>query len=108
MNALVNSVQLVGNIGMDPMIKKFENNAVIRFSIAVNEYIKNSQGEKEKKTHWFNIVGWGSSKAAFAEKFLLKGQRIALEGRLVQTEYTNSEGTVVKDTEIVARDFLLM
>ena len=61
MNTLRNSVRLVGNLGMDPEVKSFDNNRKLaKISIATNESYKNDKGEKITDTQWHNLVLWGT------------------------------------------------
>ena len=61
MNTLTNSVRLVGNLGMDPEVKSFDNNRKLaKIAIATNETYKNDKGEKVTDTQWHNLVLWGA------------------------------------------------
>ena len=65
MNTLRNSVRLVGNLGMDPEVKSFDNNKKLaRLSIAINESYKNDKGEKITETQWHNVVMWNTQAVA--------------------------------------------
>jgi single-strand DNA-binding protein len=106
MNTLRNSVRLVGNLGMDPEVKSFENNRKLaKVSIATNETYKNDKGEKITDTQWHNLVAWGSQ-AKFAEDFLKKGDEIAIEGKLSSRSYVDKDGNKKYITEIVVNEFL--
>jgi single-strand DNA-binding protein len=106
MNSLRNSVRLVGNLGMDPEVRSFDNNKKLaRLSLAVNESYKNDKGEKITETQWHNIVLW-NTQAKFAEDYLKKGDEIAIEGRLSSRSYTDKDGNKRYVTEIVANEFL--
>jgi single-strand DNA-binding protein len=106
MNTLRNSVRLVGNLGMDPEVKSFDNNRKLaKVSIATNETYKNDKGEKITDTQWHNLVAWGSQ-AKFAEDFLKKGDEIAIEGKLSSRSYVDKDGNKKYITEIVVNEFL--
>jgi len=106
MNTLRNSVRLVGNLGMDPEVKSFDNNKKLaRLSIATHESYKNDKGEKTTETQWHNVVMW-NTQAKFAEDYLKKGDEIAVEGRLSSRSYTDKDGNKRFVTEIVANEFL--
>ena len=77
MKSLRNSVQLIGNLGKDPDVKEFGSNKKATFSIATTDTYKNAKGEKIKDTQWHNVVIWGKL-AGVAEKYLKKGQSVAL------------------------------
>ncbi|NQV52505.1 MAG: single-stranded DNA-binding protein [Flavobacteriales bacterium] len=108
MNALRNRVQLIGNLGADPEIKTFDNDRkMARFPIATNEVYHNSKGEKVQDTQWHNVVMWGKV-AEIAEKYLKKGQEIAVEGKLVSRTWETKEGEKRYVTEVVANELVLL
>ena len=108
MNALKNRVQLIGNLGMDPEIKKFDNNKTMaKFSLATTETYKNAEGKKVDDTQWHNVIAWGNL-AIIAEKYLNKGREVAIEGRLVHRSYEDKDGIKKYITEIVANEILLL
>ena len=106
MTTLRNSVQLVGHLGNDVEIKKFESGTQLaNFSLATNEYFKNAQGEKEKVTQWHNIVAWGKL-ADNMSSLLSKGTQVIIHGKLYNRNYTAKDGSTKYITEIVASDFI--
>jgi single-strand DNA-binding protein len=108
MNTLRNSVRLVGNLGIDPEVKTFDNNRkMARLSLAISESYKNDKGEKITDTQWHSLVFW-NSQANLAEEYLKKGDQVAIEGRLSSRNYTDKEGIKRYMTEIVVNEFLKM
>jgi len=108
MNNLRNKVQLIGNLGQAPEILKFENgNKMAKFNLATSETYKNAKGEKVTDTQWHSIVVWGKQVETI-EKYVTKGQEIAVEGKLVTRTYETKEGEKRWKTEIVANEFLLI
>src|SRR5476651_110948 len=106
MYTLKNSVRLVGNLGMDPEVKSFDNNKKLaKISLATNESYKNDKGEKVTETQWHNLVMWGTQ-AKFAQDFLKKGDEVAIEGKLANRSYTDKEGIKRYGCEIVVNEFL--
>ena|ERR1700761_1599970 len=106
MNTLRNSVRLVGNLGMDPEIKSFDNNRkMARVSLATSESYKNDKGEKVTDTHWHNLVLWGTQ-ANFAEEWLKKGDEVAIEGKLTNRNYADKDGVKRYICEVVVNDFI--
>jgi single-strand DNA-binding protein len=106
MNTLKNSVRLVGNLGMDPEVKSFDNNRKLaKVSIATNETYKNDKGEKITDTQWHYLVMWGAQ-AKLAEDLLKKGDEIAIEGRLASRSYVDKDGNKRYSTEVVVNEFL--
>ena len=108
MNGLRNSVRLIGHLGVNPETKELDGGKkVSRFTLATNETYKNAKGEKVKDTVWHNLVLWGKT-ATIAEKFLEKGNEIAIEGRITNRSYTNKEGEKKYFTEIVVNELLML
>lgn len=106
MNSLKNSVRLVGNLGMDPEVKTFDSNKKLaRVSIATNETYKNNKGEKVTETQWHNLVIWGTQ-AQLAGDLLKKGDEVAIEGRLANSNYTDKDGNKRYVSEVVVNEFL--
>lgn len=102
MNALRNSVQLMGNLGRRPEIKNLSGGKMLaNFSVATSEYYTNKKGEKVQETQWHNVVAWGKT-AEIAEKILDKGSEVAIRGKLVYRTYEDKDGNKRMTTEIVA------
>jgi single-strand DNA-binding protein len=108
MKDLRNRVQLMGNLGMDPEVKKFDGgHTMAKFSLATSQSYNNAQGEKVKDTQWHNLVIWGKM-AETAAKYLRKGSEITAEGKIIYRTYESKEGETKYITEIVVSDFLMM
>jgi single-strand DNA-binding protein len=106
MKTLRNSVQLIGRLGKDPEVKMFEKSKKASFSIATTDMYKNQKGEKIEDVQWHNVVVWGKL-AGIAEKYLKKGQEVAIEGKLVHRAYeTNGEKKYI--TEINVNDLIML
>jgi single-strand DNA-binding protein len=108
MSTLRNKVQLIGNVGNAPEIKNLESGKkVASFSIATNEFYKNSNGEKVQNTQWHSIVAWGKT-AEIVENYVGKGKEIAIEGKLTSRSYETKDGEKRYVTEILASEILLL
>ena len=107
MNSLRNSVQLIGNLGKDPEVKVFDKSKKASFSIATTDQYKNAKGEKVKDTQWHNVVIWGKL-AEVAEKYLRKGNQVAVEGKLVHRAYEGAKGEKKFYTEINVNDMVML
>ena len=108
MSTLRNKVQLIGNVGNEPEITNLESGKkVAKFSIATNEFYKDSKGEKQQDTQWHNIVAWGKI-AEIVEKYVGKGKEVALEGKLTSRSYETKEGEKRYVTEVVVDEILLL
>jgi len=103
-----NKVQLIGNLGQAPAIKTTESGKKLaQFSVATNESYQNAQGEKVTETQWHQVVAWGKL-ADIVEKYLIKGKEVAIEGKLVNRNYTDKQGVKHYATEVVASDLLML
>ncbi len=108
MNQVKNKVQLIGHLGQDPDIKTFENDKkVANMSLATSEQYKNAQGEKVTETQWHSVVAWGKL-AEIAEKYLVKGTEVVVEGKLVNKNYTDKQGIKRYVTEVQANELLIL
>ena len=108
MNTLRNKVQLIGHLGKDPEIVNLESGKTLaKFSIATNESYKNANGEKVENTYWHNIVAWGRT-AQIAEKYLVKGKEVAIEGKLTNRAWDDKDGNKRYTTEVVCNELLML
>lgn len=108
MNSLRNRVYLIGNLGTDPEVKILESGKTMaRVSLATSESYKGADGKKVTETQWHNLVLWGTP-AKTAEKYLKKGNEIAVEGKLVHRNYNDKEGNKHYITEVVVNEFLMV
>jgi len=103
-----NRVQLIGHLGKDPELRKFDNGKQLaRFSIATNERFTFGDGQAKEDTQWHNIVVWGRQAAEAAEQ-LSKGTRVAIIGRLTHGSYEGKDGQKRYYTEVVMNSFQVM
>lgn len=108
MYALKNKVQLIGNLGNAPEYRETESGKKLaRFSLATNQSYRNQNGEKVTETQWHNLIAWGAL-AEIAEKYLHKGADVAIEGRLINRNYTDSQGIKRYVTEIQVHELLML
>lgn len=94
----MNKVVLIGRLTRDPDIRYANNNgenyAIARYTLAVN------RKGKESGADFISCVGFGKN-GEFAEKYLKKGIKIAVDGRIQTGSYTNKDGQKVFTTEVV-------
>lgn len=95
----MNKVILCGNLGSDPEIRQTANSSVCNFSLATTEREK-MQGNWEDVTSWHRITCWGKT-AENCGRFLGKGSKVLIEGKLKYGSY-EKDGRTVYTTEIVA------
>ena len=107
MNTLKNKVQLIGNLGQNPEVKELTGGKkVAKFSLATNEIYRNKAGEKITDTQWHNLVAWGKT-ADIIEKYVKKGSEIAVEGKLLNRNYTDKDGVKRYVTEIQVSELVM-
>jgi single-strand DNA-binding protein len=108
MNSLRNKVQLIGNIGQTPEIISLDNGSKIaKLTLATNEHYKDSKGEKKTETQWHNLVAWGKT-ADLIEKYLARGQEIAIEGKLIHETYDAKDGSKRYATKIQISELVML
>src|SRR4029077_8454855 len=108
MYALKNKVQLIGNLGNNPEIRTTEGGKkMARFSIATNETYHSAKGDKVTETQWHNLVAWGKV-ADIAEQYLSKGSEVVIEGKLINRNYMDKEGTKRYITEVQVNEVLMI
>lgn len=108
MSTLRNKVQLIGNLGNNPEIIQLENGKKLaKISLATNESYKNYKGETIKETHWHSCIAWGKT-ADIIEKYLQKGNEVAIEGKLTNRSYDDKNGDKRYITEIVINEILML
>ncbi len=101
---MLNKIMLIGNLGKDPELNVTpDGTPVTKFSLAVSR--KTGTGEKE--TEWFNIVAWRQL-AEICERYLHKGSKVYIEGRLSQRKYTDREGVQRTAVEVIANDMQML
>ena len=103
----VNRVILIGNLTRDPELKQTQGGTqYCRFSIANNrEYTANN--EKKKETGFYNCVAWAGL-AAVINQYCRKGKQIAIEGRLQQRSWENTDGKKQSSVDIVVENMQML
>src|SRR5207248_11363951 len=105
---MLNKIMLIGNLGKDPDLQvTSEGTPFVRFSLAVNRSYKTQSGEKKEEAEWFNIVAWRQL-AETCEKYLHKGSKVYIEGRLTQRKYTDKNGIERLAVEVIASDMEML
>ena len=109
MAGTINKVILIGNLGDDVKMHYFDDkNCVGRFPLATNETYTNKQtNEKVSNTEWHNIVVRNKG-AEICEKYLSKGDKVYIEGRLKTRKWQDDKGQDRYSTEIQCIDFTFL
>jgi len=107
MSGSLNRVTLIGHLGRDPESKSFQNGGkVVNLSIATSESWKDkNSGERKEKTEWHNVAIFNEGLASVAEKYLRKGSKVYLEGKLQTRKWQDQSGADRYSTEIVLQGF---
>src|SRR5205085_7141640 len=99
-----NKIIIVGNLGRDPELRYTpQGTAVCNFSVATNERRRDKAGEQQDITTWFRVNAWGRQ-AENVSKYLSKGRRVYVEGRLHVEEWTDRDGKQRYTLEVNASD----
>ncbi|MEC7264825.1 MAG: single-stranded DNA-binding protein [Bacteroidota bacterium] len=109
MSGTLNKVMLIGHLGDEVKIHYFEGgNCIARFPLATNETYTNRQtGEKVTNTEWHNIVVRNKA-AEICEKYLSKGDKVYVEGRLKNRQWQGEDGNMRYTTEVHVQDFTFL
>jgi single-strand DNA-binding protein len=109
MSGTLNKVMLIGHLGDEVKMHYFDGgNCVGRFSLATNETYTNKQtNERVTNTEWHNIVVRNKA-AEICEKYLSKGDKVYIEGRLKTRKWQDDKGMDRYSTEIQCTDFTFL
>ena len=105
----VNKVILIGNVGKDPEIHRLQNGSLkATFSMATSEtYTDKETGDKKEITEWHDIVLWRRL-AEITEKYVRKGYKVYVEGKLKKRTYQDKEGNTRYAIDIVADEMNIL
>ena len=107
MNSMKNKVQLIGNLGTDPEVVNLDSGKkLVKCTLATNDYYTNAKGERLQNTQWHNLVAWNKT-ADILEKYVVKGQEVAVEGKLTTRTYEDKEGVKRYITEILVHELVM-
>ncbi|WP_342658664.1 single-stranded DNA-binding protein [Sphingomonas sp. NY01] len=103
----VNKVIIVGNLGRDPESRSFQNGGkIVNLRIATSERWKDrGTGEQKERTEWHSVVIMNEGLCSIAEKYLRKGSKVYVEGKLQTRKWQDQAGTDRYSTEVVLGPF---
>ena len=109
MSGTLNKVMLIGHLGDEVKMHYFDDkNCVGRFPLATNEtYTNKTTNERVSNTEWHNIVVRNKA-AEICEKYLTKGDKVYIEGRIKTRKWTDDKGMERYSTEIQCTDFTFL
>lgn len=109
MSGTLNKVLLIGHLGDEVKMHYFDGgNCIGRFPLATNEtYINKTTNEKITSTEWHNLVVRNKA-AEICEKYLSKGDKIYVEGRIKSRQWQAEDGSTKYTTEIQVTEFTFL
>lgn len=104
--ASVNTHTIIGNLGRDPEVRTLpDGKKVANFSVACTDSWKDKDtGEKKEKTEWINVSLFGGT-ADVAEKYLHKGSKVCVIGKVRTRKWTDKDGKDRYTTETVVEGY---
>ena len=109
MSGTLNKVMLIGHLGDEVKIHRFEDGGCVgRFPLATNEtYLNKQTNEKVSNTEWHNVV-LRNKAAEICEKYLSKGDKVYIEGRIKTRKWQDDKGNDRYSTEIYCTEFTFL
>jgi single-strand DNA-binding protein len=107
MSGNINKATLLGYLGKDPEIRSFQDGGrVAHFSIATSESWKDKEsGERKERTEWHRVSVISDGLVGVTEKYLKKGAKVYVEGKLETRKWTDRDGIERYTTEVVLRPY---
>lgn len=104
----LNQVQLIGHVGNDPEGKETAGKMISKFAIATSEeWLDKSTTEKQNNTEWHKVVCFNKL-AEIVNKYLKKGARVYLSGKLKTSKWQDKNNESRYTTEIVADELIML
>lgn len=104
----LNKAMIIGNLTRDPELRNTANGqAVASFSVATNLVWTDQSGQQQKKVEFHNVIAWRKL-AEICAKYLHKGSKVYIEGRLQTTDWTGQDGVKRYRTEIVTENMIML
>ena len=103
----LNKVMLIGNLGQDPEVRSFQNGGkVCNLRIATSESWKDrNTGERQERTEWHTVAIFSEGLVNVCERYLRKGSKVFIEGKLQTRKWQDQSGNDRYSTEVVLRGF---
>src|SRR5436190_14216778 len=112
MSRSLNKVTLIGNLGNDPEVRSTTGgNRVATFSLATSRSWNDASGAKQEKTEWHRCVVWNTKSSQLAdivERYVKKGDKIYVEGRIEYRQWQDKDGQTRYSTEINVRELIML
>jgi single-strand DNA-binding protein len=108
MAGTLNKVMLIGNLGADPEVRATEFAKIVKFPIATSEQYTNREGQKVERTEWHNVVVLRKGLAEVCERYLRKGMKVYVEGRIQTRSWQDESGQTRYMTEINCQEMTML
>lgn len=110
MSGTLNKVMLIGNVGNEIKVHQFDDqNKIGNFPLATSEsYTSKETGERISQTEWHNIVVRGAKLVEVFEKYVKKGDKLYVEGRIKTRKWQDQNGQDRYTTEIILNEFTFL
>src|SRR5436190_24103643 len=107
MSISLNKAEIIGNLGKDPEIRSFENGGrAAHLTVATSESWKDkATGERKERTEWHRVSIMSEGLVIVAEKYLKKGAKVYIEGKLETRKWSDKDNQERYTTEIVLRPY---
>jgi single-strand DNA-binding protein len=103
---------LIGNVGNDPEVRSTSNGGrVANFNIATTRVWNGPNGDRQEKTEWHRCVVWnqkGSGLADVVDRYVKKGDRLYVEGRIEYRQWQGQDGQTRYTTEVNVRELIML
>jgi single-strand DNA-binding protein len=108
MSRSLNKVMLIGNVGAEPEIRSTgAGTKIAKVSLATNRTFSDRSGQQQDKTEWHRLTFWDKL-AEVVERYVHKGDRLYVEGRLEYSQTQDDQGNVKYWTDIVVREMVML
>ena len=108
MSRSLNKVMLIGNVGSDPEVRSTASGTrLAKMSLATNRQWTNKDGSEQEKTEWHRLKVWGKL-ADVVERYVKKGDRLYVEGRVEYSQTQDDQGVVKYWTDIVIQEMVML
>ncbi len=104
----LNKVMLIGNVGAEPEVRTTPSGTKLaKVSLATNRQFSDRSGQQQDKTEWHRLTFWDRT-ADIVERYVHKGDRLYVEGRLEYSQTQDDQGNVKYWTDIIVREMVML
>ena len=104
----MNKVMLIGNLGTDPEVRALEFGKVVKFPLATSEQYTNKDGQRVERTEWHNVVVLRKGLSEICERYLRKGMKVYIEGRIQTRSWQDEQGQTRYMTEVNCQEMTML